>query len=417
MSRHLLVIGDFHASVSWLRPAARIDTISQLAGPILTTDPTEFDRIVHLPSSGSVDEWIDAARYLDRWRPISGVCAFSDAEGLFAAEIAKDLQLPWNSSDTAIAVNDKSVMRERFTTAGLPDVRNRRVNTLAELQKFMADVGGPIVVKPTTGHSSIGVSIVEDPDDLVTAWEVVNAEELTSGVLVEERLTGTLITVEMFSEPGQHGLVGTTQLFFEPESRVELGVCTPAPLPDAALAEAVAAVRAGLTALGVEYGPTHTEVMLTPAGPRIIETHIRPAGSRIPDLIADTTGVHPIVYTVWQALGATSLLIDDALEPTREPESAAAASWYVAPEVTGEVVRVSGTAAAAGAPGVVESRFYVHQGQAIKALTSNRDLLGYVRTRADDPRRAVELARAAIAKVEISVRAQHDPFAPAVGLQ
>lgn len=417
MSRHLLVVGDFHASVSWLRPAARLDTISQLAGPILTTDPTEFDRIVHLPGGGTVDEWIDAARYLDHWRPISGVCAFSDAESLFAAEIAKDLQIPWNSRETAIAVNDKSVMRERFTAAGLPDVRNRTVKSLAELQKFMADVGGSIVVKPTAGHSSIGVSIVEDPAELAAAWDLVNAAELASGVLAEERLTGTLITVEMFSEPGQHGLVATTQLFFEPHSRVELGVCTPAPVPEHARQEAVAAVRAGLTALGVEYGLTHTEVMLTAAGPRIIETHIRPGGARIPDMIADTTGVHPIVYTVWQALGARGLLIDDALEPTREPESAAAASWYIAPEVTGEVTGVAGTSAAASAPGVVESRFEVHQGQPIRTLASNHDLLGYVRTRADDPVQAVTLAREAIANIEISVRAQRDPFASAVGLQ
>ena len=58
-----------------------------------------------------------------------------------------------------------------------------------------------------------------------------------------------------------------------------------------------------LDALGVEFGATHTEIVLGDAGPRVIETHIRMGGDEIPALAFDATDVDLADCVVRQTVG------------------------------------------------------------------------------------------------------------------
>jgi len=53
----------------------------------------------------------------------------------------------------------------------------------------------------------------------------------------------------------------------------------------------------------VEFGATHTEIILGKAGPSVIETHIRMGGDEIPALAFDATGVDLADCLVRQTLG------------------------------------------------------------------------------------------------------------------
>ena len=48
-------------------------------------------------------------------------------------------------------------------------------------------------------------------------------------------------------------------------------------------------------------GPTHTEIVLTESGPRLIETHLRFGGDSIWDLVTDATGVD-LVKNQWRQM-------------------------------------------------------------------------------------------------------------------
>src|SRR5262249_15389816 len=63
-------------------------------------------------------------------------------------------------------------------------------------------------------------------------------------------------------------------------------------------------VRDVLTALGIRYGPAHTEVMLTAAGPCLIETGARLNGADAPELCRDCTGQDQVALTVEACLDA-----------------------------------------------------------------------------------------------------------------
>ncbi|MER8096114.1 hypothetical protein [Streptomyces goshikiensis] len=56
-------------------------------------------------------------------------------------------------------------------------------------------------------------------------------------------------------------------------------------------------------ALGIEFRPTQTEVILTSRGPRIIETHLRTGGDELWNMVTDATGVDLIESQLRQVLG------------------------------------------------------------------------------------------------------------------
>ena len=90
-------------------------------------------------------------------------------------------------SAALVHAQDKAVMRERLTAAGLPCPRWRRVRAPAEVVEFAGDVGWPVVLKATRGgYDGKGVWAAEDE----RAAERVVTDAARRGVelLAEERV-------------------------------------------------------------------------------------------------------------------------------------------------------------------------------------------------------------------------------------
>jgi hypothetical protein len=119
-------------------------------------------------------------------------------------------------------------------------------------------------------------------------------------VLAERFHEGPQYSVEAFSQAAEHAVVAITRKYSDRESMVELGHVLPAPLNDDTQATIRDYVVRMLDALGVEFGPTNTEIVLAADGPRIIETHLRVGGDDIFDLVKDATGVDLVDLQVRQ---------------------------------------------------------------------------------------------------------------------
>jgi biotin carboxylase len=162
----------------------------------------------------------------------------------------------------------------------------------AQAQRLLdAGLELPVVFKPTGLDGSRAVRLVERAADL-EGWEAeLDRHGYRGSVLIEEYLRGPEFSVEALTAAGRHHIVGITAKRLGPPPRfVEMGHVFPAPLPDAHRAAIVALVRAFLDAAGYRFGPTHTEVILTARGPRIVESQARLGGDRIPQLIEVATG-------------------------------------------------------------------------------------------------------------------------------
>lgn len=227
---------------------------------------------------------VDVVRRLSELDP-AGVITFSEYQLERTAQLGQALGLPHLPSSAVSALTDKSRQREVLRDTQVDAVRCRAVESVAEVAGALAEVGLPAVLKPRRGAGSVNTVACHD---VATAERAV-AEFLAHGpaeFVVEELLVGVptgafadYVSVESLTFDGNVRHVCVTGKFpLEPPFR-ETGCFVPSTLDgkdeQAVLDLAERAVRA----LGVTIGVTHTEIMLTAAGPRVIEVNGRLGGS------------------------------------------------------------------------------------------------------------------------------------------
>lgn len=289
---------------------------------------------------------------------------------------------------------NKYAMRQRLAETGVEATASAVVETPAQLHSFAEAHGYPCVVKPLTGAASKGVSIVAGAAEAESALERASGTGLDSRATVEEFLTGAQYSVEAFSERGEHVVVTITRKYSDPVSLVELGHVMPAPLKPEQTEAVTRHVIATLDALGVEFGPTHTEVILTERGPRVIETHLRTGGDELWNMVTDATGVDLIESQLQQILGEKVLpgiraTLDD---PGRGGRSEAI--WFAGAPAQGTLVEVSG--ADAERSDAVTLNVLGSPGAELNGLQNSFSRLAWARAHAATAEEAVALAREAI---------------------
>ncbi|WP_328536928.1 ATP-grasp domain-containing protein [Streptomyces sp. NBC_00344] len=228
---------------------------------------------------------------------------FSPAElGLVAAaRLNEEFALGGNSLRTVTLLKDKSAMRSHLAGIGLSPVRFRVVHGAGELAGFLTELGGPGIIKPLDFGGSADVHKVDGPDRAAEVWSRVEAAG-RERMLAEEFLTGHEVSVEGFSADGAHTVVAVTDKLLG-AGFVEAGHSVPARVAEHTREEIVELTARLLDAVGLVEGPSHTEIMITAEGLRIIESHNRAGGDNIPELVRLAYGVDLVRATVAVPLG------------------------------------------------------------------------------------------------------------------
>jgi biotin carboxylase len=312
------------------------------------------------------------------------------------AAIGERFGLRTISSQTATQATDKRLMREAFARAGVPSPRSIRVASAQEAAEAQREIGLPVIVKPTTRSGSAGVSRVDTPADIGAAYD--RAVEAARGgeILVEEFLTGPEISVETMTCGGVFRVIAITQKSTTGAPHfVETGHFIPADL-DADMVQTVCDVaRAANEALGIDIGPTHTEMKIQRGQPTLVELGARLGGDRITShLVPLATGVDMVEATIRVALGE---------EPDLAPRWQRGASIrYIHglpgydPATCGALEGWSGLEQARAIPGVIEADVDMSIGDRIGGpLRSSLDRPGYAIAEGATAAEAVAVAEAA----------------------
>jgi len=245
-------------------------------------------------------QMIDAARELAASEPVHGVLTWDEARVLQVAKVAATLGLPGGDPDMVMRCRDKHLTRQALAAAGVPQATSILVATLDEALAAAEKIGYPIVLKPRALAASLGAVLVTSPDAFCAHFifardtTVPGAWQYDVNVLVEEYLTGPEISVDAAVHGGQvlpmflaRKEVGYAP-FFE-----EVGHVVDAADPLLADEALMRFVQDTHTALGFTDGMTHTELKLTPSGPKIIEVNARLGGDLIPYLGLRVSGMDP----------------------------------------------------------------------------------------------------------------------------
>lgn len=244
----------------------------------------------------------------------AGVLTLSEHQIALASAIAARCCLPFHDRQTAVNLTDKLRQREALAAAGMPTPRCVSVSTPAQIESAALKVGMPAVVKPRGGAGSVDTCSVRSVEECVNVLtEFLNsAAEEASEFVVEELLIGDpsaagsqwgdYVSVESITQDGLTQLVGVTGKMPLVEPFREGGYVFPATVSDELISQIIEVEQAALRAIGVTHGVTHTEIKLTPEGPRVIEVNGR-HGGYVGDLLQRSAGYDLVRAAIMISLG------------------------------------------------------------------------------------------------------------------
>ncbi len=214
-----------------------------------------------------------------------------------AAWIAEYLGLPGLPVAAAEACTDKFLMRSLFQKAPTqisPDFQE--IHSYEEAQAFANKHSFPLIMKPANLSKSLLVTKSANIDELRANYERTMeniasiyekyAPERKPKLLIEEYLDGTVHSVDAFVD--QEGTPHVMKEIVDYQTGYEVGYddnfhysrILPSKLSAKEQAEFLKCAEMGCRALGMRSSPAHIEIIMTQAGPRIVEIGARNGGYR-----------------------------------------------------------------------------------------------------------------------------------------
>jgi biotin carboxylase len=322
-----------------------------------------------------------------------------------AARVAERLALPHPlSPETAILSTSKLRQRERFTEAGVAQPAYEVCSGAVEAAEAADRIGFPCVVKAPDRQGQRGLTLVRSAAEMGEAVRVALDASRSATLLVEEHVPGREVTVNAFSFGGHfYPLTVTDRLTAPlPAFGVALTHVWPSELEPAQIGAAVEVAAAAAAAVGIETGPSYTQVLVGPDGARVGELAARLGGGHDAELCRVALGVDLNGAALSAALGEE--IASSALAPVARV-GAACVRFLVAPP--GELRDVTGIEDAFAQEGIRGIRIYRRPGHRFGELRRGADRAGAVLAVGDSREEALERAdRAeAIIRFEVDVEA------------
>jgi len=305
----------------------------------------------------------------------------SDHAVLPTARAAEQVGLPFYlDPGTIAAALHKDDMRALYARSGAPSPAHRIIRSHSEAQAFATAHGLPVVVKPARGWGQRGVRVVMQLSELTQA--VQESLAAASNVMddprcvLEQFIEGREYSVDAYTRQGKTEVLAVTERIithYPDPPGITFAEVHPPDLPDREREAIVAAAVAGLQALGVERGPSYTQLRSGPQGAFIVETALRLGGGLDPDVALLASGVSLYRKIVGVALGRDDW---EACGPEAPAHGGATGRFIVAKP--GRVRAVRNLERARCMPGVVGAEVYVKPGGTVFPLTDGAKRAGHV---------------------------------------
>lgn len=228
----------------------------------------------------------EAARAVGRQKP-QGIVSFVDDHIVIASEIAIRLGLPYHTPEVARVLADKRLQRAALARAGVSGPRFWSFSPAMasdEFEDLCRRAVFPAVLKRAHGAGSRDMHAVASADQLREILSLVDGdhvwllEEYVSDAGDHDPRFASYLSVESVVGGGRVSHAAVTGRFPLAEPFRETGNFIPGILPLAARGSVMEMVDATIAALQIETAVIHTEIKITPDGPRLIEVNGRLGG-------------------------------------------------------------------------------------------------------------------------------------------
>lgn len=309
------------------------------------------------------------------------------------AEISNQLDFcNLNSVLSIRTCTNKSKLLTKLGNSGIEVPWFYVINSYSDIDEIEELLSFPCIIKPIDSSGSRGVIKVESISDLREKFAYTSSFSSTNEVLIEEFLQGKEVSVEAITYEGKTTVVAITDKTTTNEPYfVELEHNQPTKLPYEEIQLIKNYVEECIRVTGLRYTPTHTEIMMTSSGPRIIELGPRLGGDCITShLVPLSTGVDIIEESIKIAIG----------KPINIKAICNNHSMihYFTPKY-GVVKSIEGLGDTIDLDGVEKIHFNYSVGNRYNALTSSNGRFGYVilqHDNEDDLKKLLDLVKSSI---------------------
>ncbi|MFE9255365.1 ATP-grasp domain-containing protein [Streptomyces sp. NPDC006879] len=311
MQRHVILVDPYSGAAEYanafrergIEPVAVLSTPGPLDSYRRTWSPDTFYR-THC-FNGNLSDLVGTVKDYD---PVAIVPGNESAVMLVDLLVAELMPGSGNVLELSEARRDKWPMAEVVAAAGIPHLRQiatadpREVSTWIDENELQ---GWPLVLKPRRSGGTDDVHKVGAGEDWRPYFDrllgSVNRFDISNDtVLVQEFAPGSEYIVDTYSVDGKFGVVSVSRYSKSAKyDRIGIYDALDYLSPEDPIAQELTSyARQVAEAVGVRNGATHTEIMLTDEGPRLIEIAARLAGSCLQYAARCATGDSQIDRTV-----------------------------------------------------------------------------------------------------------------------
>ena len=319
-----------------------------------------------------------------------------------SARVAERLGLPHPiTPETATLSTSKLRQRERFAERGVQQPAYEICAGPREATQAGGRIGFPCVIKAPDRQGQRGLTLVRTASEVGEAVRVALDASRIATLLIEEHVAGREVTVNAFSSDGHFfPLTVTDRLTASlPAFGVALTHVWPSELEPAEIGAAVEAAAAAAAAVGIEHGPSYTQVLVGPEGARVGELAARLGGGHDAELCRAALGVDLNAAALSAALGEE--VPAAALAPVARVGGACVR--FLVPPV-GELREVTGIEEAFALEGIRGIRIYRRPGHRFGEFRRGADRAGAILAVGDSREQALERA----ARAEGMIRFETD---------
>lgn len=315
------------------------------------------------------------------------------------ASVAKEMGLTGIDEGTALRATNKAEMRKALKAYNVPVPRFFTASDESEYNEVVKQFSVPFIVKPVDSSGSRGIFEVADITDqnmVRKAYDYCKPYSKTGDVIVEEYMSGPEVSVETLSIDGTcHVLQITDKLTTGAPHYVEMGHSQPTRHSKEIAKKISETAIAANKAIGIKNGPSHTEIIITGEGPKIVEIGARLGGDCITThLVPLSTGVDMVECNIRIAMGEKP---DISCKYNR-----GSAIRYLSTE-NGVIKNIKGLDAAKKIDGVVQVSIVHNVGDRVDGIKSSGDRVGFVIAQGRNAAEAIKSAESALGTIKVEV--------------
>ena len=308
------------------------------------------------------------------------------------AAVAKEMGLIGIDAETAL--QDAQVPIPKFF----------KVSNENEYMEAVKHFNVPFIVKPADSSGSRGIFEVKDITNervIKEAYRYCHPYSRVGDVVVEEYMNGPEVSVETISVDGTcHVIQITDKLTTGAPHYVETGHSQPTQLSKDVSNQIADVAKAANKAIGIVNGPSHTEIIVTSEGPKIVEIGARLGGDNInTHLVPLSTGINIVECCIKIALGE---------KPDIKPKWNKGSAIRYFNQHAGIIKSIDGIEETKNIKGVQQISIVHGVGEEITEVTSSGARMGFVIAQDKDVESAINDCESALKTINVTINKKEE---------